>query len=73
MEKVPKYQSAAREGLYLEIFNFWSWASKACREKMRELVSDQWAISRRVGSDTGLTTKTILKVHTRQNYCLNKS
>lgn len=40
---------------------------------MRELVSDQWAISKWVGSDTGLITGSILKVHTRQNYpaCLN--
>lgn len=42
---------------------------------MRESVSDQWAISKWVGSDTGLITGSILKVHTRQNYpvCLNNS
>lgn len=34
---------------------------------MRESVSDQWAISKWVGSDTGLITGTILEVHMRQN------
>lgn len=62
--------TAVREGLYLEIFNFSLGLQKARRGKMRELVSDQWAISKWVGSDTG----SILKAHTRQNYsvCLNK-
>lgn len=41
---------------------------------MKELLSDQWAISKWVGSDTGLITGTDLEVHTRQNDsdCLNK-
>lgn len=47
---------------------------KARREKMRELVSDQWAISKWVGSDIGLITGPILERHTRQNHsvCVNK-
>lgn len=67
---------AAGGGLYLEIFNFSLGLQRPAEEKkkkMRELVSDQWAISKWVGSDTGLITGSILKVHTRQNYpaCLN--